>query len=153
MACIRLVASVVSLIAATPFALYAQDAVSAASDGAERADVTVVITDLDPLEGEVMVALYADEESYARFQRYVGDIADADATEVSFEFTGLPPGRYVVGAIHDVDENGRLNYDEMGAPTEDYCFSNDAHGVGGPPDFTAASTEIAAGSQEITLSC
>ncbi len=145
MTCIRLVASIATLLAATPFALYAQDAVASA-------DVAVTVTGIDPQEGDVMVALYADEESYSRFQRFVGDIASADAAEVSFEFTGVPPGRYVVGAVHDVDENGRLNYGEMG-PTEDYCFTNDALGEGGPPDFADASIEIEAGAQEITLNC
>jgi uncharacterized protein (DUF2141 family) len=53
-------------------------------------------------------------------------------------FTQLPPGRYAVIVFHDENDNGRLDENGWGVPTEGYAFSNNAEGLLGAPSFDAA---------------
>jgi len=54
-------------------------------------------------------------------------------------FTDVSEGRHAIKAFHDVNDNGELDTNWMGIPTEPYGFSNDAMGTFGPPSFQDAS--------------
>ena len=43
-------------------------------------------------------------------------------------FTELKPGAYAVITFHDENDNGKLDENASGLPTEGYGFSNDAEG-------------------------
>ena len=53
-------------------------------------------------------------------------------------FTNIPDGEYAIAAFHDQNENGRLDSNRIGAPTEMYGFSNDARKLVGLPDYRKA---------------
>jgi len=55
-----------------------------------------------------------------------------------------------VSAFHDQNDNGKLDTDPTGQPTEVYGFSNDARGTAGPPQFADAAFEL--GDQAKTIS-
>jgi uncharacterized protein (DUF2141 family) len=57
-------------------------------------------------------------------------------------FTQLPPGRYAAIVIHDENDNGRLDTNVWGVPTEGYGFSNDALGFLSAPSFDAAAVTV-----------
>jgi uncharacterized protein (DUF2141 family) len=64
-------------------------------------------------------------------------------------FHNLPPGRYAVSAFHDENDNGRLDTDTVGFPTEGIGFSNEARGL--PPDFAKAAVDLAEQSKSMTV--
>lgn len=50
-------------------------------------------------------------------------------------FNKIRPGTYGISAFHDQNANGKLDTNFLGMPIEDYCASNNARGVFGPPSF------------------
>lgn len=54
----------------------------------------------------------------------------------------LKPGKYAISVIHDEDENGELNTNPFGFPTEKYGFSNNAKAYFSNPPFSKASFEL-----------
>ena len=50
-------------------------------------------------------------------------------------FNKIQPGTYGISAFHDQNSNGKLDTNFLGMPIEDYCASNNARGVLGPPSF------------------
>jgi uncharacterized protein (DUF2141 family) len=53
-------------------------------------------------------------------------------------FKGVPRGVYGISAFHDKNNNGKLDTNFIGLPTEDYCASRNARGTFGPPSFDDA---------------
>jgi uncharacterized protein (DUF2141 family) len=53
-------------------------------------------------------------------------------------FNGVPKGVYGISAFHDQNNNGKLDTNLIGLPTEDYCASRDARNTFGPPSFDDA---------------
>lgn len=68
-------------------------------------------------------------------------------------FDNVAPGTYAITAIHDLNNNGELDKNFLGVPTEPYGFSNDARGTMGPPSFSSASFQYPGGplNQSFTL--
>ena len=64
------------------------------------------------------------------------------ARSVAFSFSGLAAGRYALAVIHDLDGDGGLTQNLLKIPTEPYGFSNNARGMFGPPEFTAAAFSV-----------
>jgi uncharacterized protein (DUF2141 family) len=57
-------------------------------------------------------------------------------------FTNLRPGTYAVIAFHDENDNGKLDENGWGVPTEGYGFSNNAEGFLGPASFKDAAVTL-----------
>jgi len=65
----------------------------------------------------------------------------------------LPPGDYAVVVTQDVNDNGKLDTNFIGLPTEPYAFSNNVHPTLRPPHFEECKVAIAeAAPQVITIS-
>jgi uncharacterized protein (DUF2141 family) len=47
-----------------------------------------------------------------------------------------------VASYHDENDNGKLDTNAFGLPTEGYGFSNDAQGTLGPPSYTQAAFDF-----------
>lgn len=65
-------------------------------------------------------------------------------------FKGVPKGVYGISAFHDQNNNGKLDTNFIGLPTEDYCASRDARGSFGPPSFTDAKFSYAGGAKRLS---
>ena len=66
-------------------------------------------------------------------------------------FDDLKPGTYAVSFIHDENENGKLDTNFIGIPTEGYGASNDARARFGPPKWADAKFEHTASKQHLVL--
>lgn len=65
-------------------------------------------------------------------------------------FKDVPKGVYGISAFHDENENGKLDTNLFGMPTEDYCASRDARGTLGPPSFADAKFSYSGGSKRLS---
>ncbi len=112
-----------------------------ADDAAPQARITVEVNALRSPKGVVRCTLYASAAGFPSdpskaVARTVGTaIANGRAT---CTFDNVKPGIYAVGFIHDENNNGKLDTNFFGIPTEGYGASNDARGSMGPPKFDAA---------------
>ena len=113
--------------------------------------------------GEILVALYDSADGFQSAianaarrglmpdsGRLIGTAIRANQGTQSTVFTQLAPGRYAIVVIHDENDNGRLDKDLLGVPTEGYGFGNDAEGFFSAPSFDAAA--ITVGSADLTTS-
>ncbi len=129
-------------------------AIASAPFAAHAADLTVWVDNVAVDGGQVLVGVFDKAETFPRAMLR-GERAPAmsrDASgRVTIVFTGLAPGRYALSAFHDVDDNGKLNANVMGLPTEPYGFSRDARGNFGPPTFADAAVDVPEAGLTITV--
>ena len=120
--------------------------------GTGRVDVTM--TGFKSEEGQARIALYLDERGWPDGEEFVfaTSVVPIREGQAVAEFKGVPAGPFAVSVFHDKDENGKLDADFLGIPSEDYGFSADARDMFGPPSFQEARLELAAGeSKQITV--
>jgi uncharacterized protein (DUF2141 family) len=129
------------------------------------ADLSVTVQGVSSDVGELLLGVYSDAAGFQRAidssatksallpqaWRIVGASLRAKAGSQSITFIDLPPGRYAVIAFHDENDNGLLDANSFGVPTEGYCFSNDAMGFLGAPSFDAAAVTLGEGDKKISM--
>lgn len=101
---------------------------------AGAADLSVRVDDLKSAQGKIMIAVYDSADSFLKRPARAARIA-AETGTVSVILKDLPPGQYGIALFHDANDNGRMDSNAMGIPTEDHAFSNNARGNMGPPSF------------------
>ncbi|MEN7550332.1 DUF2141 domain-containing protein [Rapidithrix thailandica] len=98
----------------------------------------IVVKNIQQPQGSVKVALFLSSESFLK-DYSIGKVKKVTQTgTVVVEFEYLPKGTYAVSAIHDINNNGKLDKNFLGIPKEPYGFSNGAQGKFGPPAFEEA---------------
>lgn len=113
----------------------------------------IVVTGIENPQGKINVGLYNSTSDFPHKESvFQGQTVRADSTEVVVTFSGLPQGDYAVAIFHDENDNGKLDKNFIGIPSEAYGFSNDAHGRFGPPTFEEAKVSLSPDrSLEITV--
>jgi len=77
------------------------------------------------------------------------DTAKISGRQALCIFKKIPAGTYGLSAFHDQNNNGKLDTNLLGMPTEDYCASNNARGVLGPPSFGDAKFDYRGGTKRL----
>ena len=128
------------------------------------AELRLTIAGVHSDKGEILIGLYdnADGFKYAIARagtggllpdkgRLIGTAIRALGGTQSTVFTQLPPGRYAIIVIHDENDNGRIDENFIGVPTEGYGFGNNAQGVLSAPAFDAAAITIGKANVSTTI--
>lgn len=113
-------------------------------------DVEVVLSDPDA-EGTLRLALCPTEIAFDTDKGSTLHTARAGGSTVRLRVAGSAPGTYAIKVFHDVNDNGKLDTNWLGIPTEPYGFSNDAMGMFGPPSFEQASFKVGAGTTTVRI--
>lgn len=77
------------------------------------------------------------------------DTAKITGRQALCVFKKIPAGTYGASAFHDQNNNGKLDTNLLGMPTEDYCATNNARGVFGPPSFSDAKFDYKGGTKRL----
>ncbi len=111
-------------------------------------DLEIVVEAIRNDAGKVLAALHAGAGA-GTFPDAEGAVAAQWATAAPgdhrFVFTDLPAGEFAVAVFHDENDNGELDSNFLGIPTEGYGFSRNATGTFGPPGFSHAAVEVPTG--------
>jgi len=118
---------------------------------ASAADLTVTINGLRNANGSVAAAIFNTETNFPRAQAFSAFRIKASSGPVSFTVHNLAPGTYAVTSYHDENDNGKLDADPTGLPTEGYGVSNDAREVLAPPQFAKAAFDLGDQGTTITI--
>ena len=110
---------------------------------ASASDLTVTVEGIAKQQGSIMLGLF-DEASYEGDGAVDGANLTVEGTSVTVTFEGLEPGEYAVRLYHDVNDDGEMNTNPFGMPTEPYAFSNDAKGRFGPAKWDDAKFSVGA---------
>jgi len=70
--------------------------------------------------------------------------------KVTLTFTNVAPGTYAIMAMHDANDNNRMDYEANGMPKESYGMSGNDMTMG-PPDFGSAKFEVNGEDLEFTI--
>lgn len=104
---------------------------------ANASDLTVQIEGISDAQGTIVLGLF-DAATYDGEGAVNGANLKVEGNAVSTVFEDLEPGEYAIKLYHDVNDDGEMNTNPFGMPTEPFAFSNDAKGRFGPAKWDAA---------------
>lgn len=110
---------------------------------ASASELTVNIEGIEKAQGTISMGLF-DAETYNGEGAVTGANLIVEGDTVSTVFENLAPGEYAIKLYHDVNDDGEMNTNPFGMPTEPYAFSNDAKGRFGPAKWEAAKFTVEA---------
>lgn len=118
---------------------------------ANSSKISVAVTDIRPVRGEVAITLYPDDKR--RFLAKGGKLARLrvkaqPTTRVCF---WAPAGAYAIAVYHD--ENGDHDFKRtlVGMPAEGFGFSNNPETKIGLPPFSSARFPVGAEGKTVTI--
>jgi uncharacterized protein (DUF2141 family) len=115
------------------------------------ADLTVTIDGARNSDGSVATAIFNNDANFPKAPPFAAFRMKASGGPVSFTVHNLPPGKYAITSFHDENDNGKLDADPTGLPTEGYGVSNDAKNILGPPQFSKAAFDIGDQAKAVTI--
>lgn len=118
-------------------------------DAESSGKIRVVITGFETDEGNAKIALTNSAETFLSRNVVKGVSKAIVGGRSELDFEALPFGTYAIAVYHDENDNGEMDKNFLGIPTEDYGFSNNARGTFGPPGFDQAKFQLE--SSEITV--
>ena len=118
-------------LALTTFVGFSQD---------EGITITVTIDNVISDEGKVLMSLHTSET----FMKGNG-VMDAETEikdgKVTVTFENVLPGEYAILAMHDANDNKRMDFQENGMPKESFGMSNNVMAMG-PPQYDDAKFKV-----------
>ncbi len=109
--------------------------------------ISAIVTNVAGTEGNVKFGLYT-AETFMKAEPDYGikaEILDGKAIAV---FKNIPQGTYALLVMHDVNDNGKMDFDANGIPLESFGASGNGLSYGPPSwqetkfDFTGDSTKM-----------
>jgi uncharacterized protein (DUF2141 family) len=89
--------------------------------------------------GHVLCALYRDEDTWLSERPFRNAKTETGRPWVTCVFAAVPFDTYAIAALHDEDDDGKMDKNFLGMPREGYAASRDAHFKGiGAPDWEDA---------------
>jgi len=102
----------------------------------QRPGMQLTFTNLQEARGQLYVAVYDSEQDFLQTDKILAKSITAvrQAGSMDIYLPDLKAGKYAVSCFHDLNNNGKLDTNLFGIPTEPYGFSNNAR-----PRFRAPS--------------
>ena len=121
-------------------------------DGA--ATLKVTFTGLRSDAGTVLYSLYNGAEGFPSDGSKAVRVGKVSAHKGSVEVSlaGLPAGTYAVSFFHDENNNGKLDTNSFGMPTEGFGFSDNPQVMFSAPSFDDAKFSVPAAGTSIDIS-
>jgi uncharacterized protein (DUF2141 family) len=121
--------------------------VAASSSG----EVRVEIATLHSSKGHVLCTLFESEDAYRQLRPAMRVAVDPIQPVTTCIFREVAPGAYMISAVHDENDNGRLDKGLFGVPKEGYGVSNNRTYALKGPDFTASVVPLGDGLNNISI--
>jgi uncharacterized protein (DUF2141 family) len=87
-------------------------------------------------QGVVMVGLYNKSDNFGNPKNTFKIIkSNAASSDIQVKFSEIPNGEYAIAIFQDLNQNGKLEKNFIGKPTEPYAFSNNVKPVFSAPTF------------------
>ena len=88
-------------------------------------DLTVTITNIKDVRGDIVVGIFDKKESFPNVGQQFKQVKFAvNADVVSGIISGLPDGEYGIAIFHDKNGDGVCDTNILGIPKEGFGFSN-----------------------------
>lgn len=103
-------------------------------------NITVTIENVKNDTGKVVVSLHT-ENTFMKSDAIQTTSSKIENGKITITFKEVTPGTYGIIALHDENENNRMDYDNTRRPIESYGISNNPMSYG-PPQFSEAKFEL-----------
>jgi len=122
--------------------------------GDEMGKLTVKIANVKEFKGSIRMAVYNNEKSFpSESHSFSGAVTPlAPGTLPNLICENLPYGQYAVAVYQDLNNNGKMDKNALGIPTEPYGFSNNVQVKWRHPKFADAAFVLSNAKQELTIS-
>lgn len=118
---------------------------------AAAATLTLKVSDIRKDGGHLLITVEATADGWNGKQKEAARARiEAKQGELVYRFEDLPPGQYAVQVMHDENDNGKLDSNFLGIPSEGYGFSNNPS-VMRRATFEEARFELPAAGAEIDV--
>lgn len=111
------------------------------------ATITVTIDNVTSNEGKVLAGLHT-AETFMKGPGIQNMESSIENGKAVLTFTNVAPGTYAIMAMHDANDNKRMDYQANGMPLESYGMSGNDMTMG-PPQFNSAQFEV--GDQDLSF--
>lgn len=112
-------------------------------------DITVIVDNVTNDNGKVLIGLHTADTFMKGMgvQNLESEIKDG---KVTLTFENVPQGTYAIMAMHDANDNKRMDYQDNGMPKESYGMSGNDMSFG-PPNFESAKFEVGSENLEFNI--
>lgn len=111
-----------------------------AQENPEGKTITITINNISNNNGHVLLSLHT-ENTFMKgkgIKNIQSKIVDG---KITVTFNDVKPGTYAIMALHDENDNKRMDFEDNGMPKESYGMSNNPMSFG-PPQFATAKFEV-----------
>lgn len=109
--------------------------------------VTVTINTIKNDTGKVILGLHTTD-TFMKTKSLQTQIIEIKDGKIEATFSNIIPGEYAILALHDENNNKKMDFSPNGMPKEDYGLSNNPMSFG-PPQFNEAKFKVS--TEAITL--
>jgi len=102
--------------------------------------ITVSIDNVKNDTGKVSFALHT-EDTFMKGNGIMNTETEIKDGKVTITFENVEPGEYAIMALHDENENKRMDFQDNGMPIESYGISNNVMAFG-PPQYGDAKFKV-----------
>ena len=95
-------------------------------------------------KGTAIISLFDSPDNFLKSPLSMEKLPFNSRGQVEYVFRTLPAGTYAISVTYDEDNNGELNTNFFGIPTELIGFTNNARSSLGPPSFDKAAIDLSA---------
>ena len=84
----------------------------------------VEVHGIKEIKGQIVIGLYNKPKGFPDIgKQYKGIITKITTKRATYTFVDIPDGHYAIALFHDINSNGKLDYNFLGIPKELYAFS------------------------------
>lgn len=114
------------------------------ANAVSKGNLTIAIEGLRNQRGQVCLNLFDNSQGFpVKSDRAVkAECVRLNGTPPVVTFRNLKAGSYAIAVIHDANNDGTLNRNALGIPTEGFGFSRNPRIVTGPPKFSESAVIV-----------
>jgi uncharacterized protein (DUF2141 family) len=119
---------------------------AATMSNTDKGILEINISGIKRTSGNIKIALWKDGIGYPDNESliYRDKVLNVNSKEVTHIFENLEEGEYALTIFHDLNNNGKLDKNVFGYPTEPFAFSNNVKPVFGIPPYNNAKFKVLA---------
>jgi len=102
--------------------------------------ITITIDNATSDEGKVIASVHT-MDTFMKGAGILNAESEIKDGKVTLVFENVTPGTYAIMALHDVNNNNRMDFEANGMPKESYGMSGNEMTMG-PPSFDMAKFEV-----------
>jgi len=116
----------------------------------KQATLTIDVIGAISNQGQVILSVFDSEQSHLKIPKLTQTAPVTAGGQTQFVIPDLDLGIYSISVIHDENENGALDTNFLGIPSELVGSSNNVKSLFGPPSFKESAFELSV-SEKITI--